>query len=68
MHSRNTKLYEQKYQTALIGTFNVFVRSKLEYCSIILNPEYLHCIDVLEEIQRKMLKTLYYRKHLRYIV
>lgn len=41
--------------------FNSFIRSKLEYCSVIRCPSYNNYINPIESVQRNFLKILYYR-------
>ena len=41
--------------------YNCFVRSKLEYCSLIWSPIYNKHIGELESVQRKFLKYLYFK-------
>lgn len=38
-----------------------FVRSKLEYCSIIWNPLYFKNINLIESVQKKFLKFIYFK-------
>lgn len=45
----------------LIALFNSFVRSKLEYCCTIWNPNYLTYITEIEKILRRFLKFLSYK-------
>lgn len=67
--SSNSGLFDQEYQTTgdRITSYNAFVRTKLEYCAIVWNPGYLQYINLLEAVQRKFLKTVYYRKHRAYV-
>ena len=43
--------------------FNSYVRSKLEYGAIIWNPKTILYSDMLEKIQKRLLRTLFFRKH-----
>jgi len=56
---RNTR--EFRNFNALIIVFNTFVRSKLEYASIIWTPYYKQFINKIERIQNKFLRYLYYK-------
>lgn len=40
-----------------------YVRSKLEYCSVVWDPYYLVYKQALERVQRKFLKYLHFRRH-----
>lgn len=51
---RNCRQFQSK-RTLLI-LFNSFVRSKLEYCSIVWNPYYVKYIQAVENIQKKFIK------------
>ena len=46
--------------------FTSFVRSILEYASIVWSPYYDCYIESLESVQRKFLKFLFWKKHKRY--
>lgn len=50
-------------QEVLISLFNALVRSRLDYGSVVWDPLYNIHIIVLESVQRRFLKYLYYRKH-----
>lgn len=50
----------------LINLYFAYVRSKLEYCSLVWNPIYACYIDSLESVQRKFLKFLCFRIDGRY--
>lgn len=43
--------------------YNSFVRSRLEYNSIIWSPNYVKYIEVLERVQRRFLKYLSYKEN-----
>ena len=47
----------------VILLYNVFVRSILEYACVVWNPIYKCHIDLLESVQRRFLKYLYFRTH-----
>lgn len=53
---------EFNYDTCIL-LFNSYVRSKLEYGAIIWNPKTTLYSDMLEKIQKKLLRTLFFRKH-----
>lgn len=58
--TRNTKqLRNDTFQTL----YDSSVRSILEYCAVIWNPSYIKYVNLVENVQRKFLKTLYFRKH-----
>ena len=50
----------------LITLFSAYVRSKLEYCSLVWNPIYDCYIKSIESVQRKFLKFLIFRIDGRY--
>lgn len=56
---RNTQHF--KRPESLIKLYNTYVRSKLEYCSVIWNPHYDKYKDQIEKVQRKFTRMLYYR-------
>jgi len=47
----------------IVLLYNAFVRSILEYASIIWCPYYTCYIDLIEDVQRKFLKYLFFKKH-----
>lgn len=47
----------------LLSLNYTYVRSKLEYCSVIWDPFYMDHVDVIDRKQRKFCKRLYYVKH-----
>ena len=49
--------------SALKCLFFSYVRSKLEYCSIIWNPYYRCHVERLESVQRRFLKYLSFKLH-----
>lgn len=51
---RNAKKFTNK-RTLLI-LYSSFVRSKIEYCSIVWNPYYIKYIQAIENIQKKFIK------------
>lgn len=54
---KRSSLYFRDTKTITL-LFNTFVRSKLEYCSIIWNPYHKTKIDLIERIQKKFFKYL----------
>ena len=42
----------------VIKLFNTFIRSKLEYCSLVWNPYHQNRINQIEKVQKKFLKYL----------
>ena len=46
--------------------FNTFVRPVLEYAATVWNPYYKCYVDLLENVQRKFLKYLYFKKYKSY--
>jgi hypothetical protein len=62
--TRNTVSFDSN---VLKTFYNAFIRSKLEYCFIVWSPTYQKYIHMLEAVQRKFLKTLYYRRHHEYL-
>lgn len=46
---------------SLIKLYNTYVRSKLEYCCSIWNPYKVTYIELLEKVQRKFTRMLYYK-------
>jgi hypothetical protein len=61
---RNTNSF--KSTDSLITLFNSYIRSKLEYCSIVWQPYYNVHILLLELIQRRFCKYLFYIRFGRY--
>lgn len=47
---------------SLITLFNSLIRSKLEYCSIIWSPHAKEYSGMIEKLQKKLVKFLFYRK------
>lgn len=56
---RNSKDFSDTKTLCLL--FNTFIRSKLEYCSVVWSPSYMHYSNELEKIQRKFLKFLSFK-------
>ena len=52
------RTFKTKKPAFMIKMFNTFVRSKLEYASIIWNPQTKMLINQLEKVQRKFTKRL----------
>ena len=50
----------------MVNMFKVFVRSKLEYCSQVWNPQYISDIDLMESVQRYFTRRLYNNNELSY--
>lgn len=50
-----------KNPNTLILLYNAYVRSQLEYASVVWNPMYAKYIDKIESIQNKFIKKLKYR-------
>lgn len=44
---------------SIIILYNAYVRSHLEYCSVIWSPIYQNSVDKLEKVQRKFTRMLY---------
>jgi hypothetical protein len=61
---RNTNSF--KSTDSLITLFNSYIRSKLEYCSIVWQPYYNVHILLLKRIQRRFCKYLFYIRFGRY--
>ena len=57
---RNTQDFSK---TAIITLFNSLIRSRLEYCSLIWDPSAKIHISVIDRIQNKFLKYLYFREY-----
>lgn len=51
---------EFKKISTVITLFNCFVRSKLEYCSVIWSPHYSVHINRIEKIQKRFVKFMTY--------
>lgn len=58
---RNSRLFSSL--DTLTALYNVFICSKLEYCSVIWAPQYAKYTALLESVQRKFLKFLYFKKY-----
>lgn len=56
---RNTKHFSDLH--AMSSLFNAFVRSKLEYASVVWCPGYDYLADCIEAVQRRFLKHLCYK-------
>lgn len=56
---RNTKSFTNI--NAIKCLYYSLLRSKLEYCSIIWHPYYMNKTKLLEQVQRKFLKFLYFK-------
>ena len=61
------KCFQSRDKDFLIKLFNVFVRSKLEYCSQVWNPQFIGDIDLIEAVQRKFTRRLCYNPSLSYL-
>lgn len=61
---RNTKFFSDINSLKLL--FNAFVRSKLEYASIVWSPGYDQHISSIEQVQRRFLKHLSFKLDQRY--
>lgn len=46
--------------------FNALVRNRLEYCSSVWNPQYVSEIDIIERVQKKFTRMLYFKFKLQY--
>jgi ribonuclease P/MRP protein subunit RPP40 len=44
---------------SLITLYNAYVRSQVEYCSVVWSPIYQNSIDKIERVQRKFTRMLY---------
>lgn len=56
---RTTKAF--KKPKSLITLYYTYVRSRLEYSCPVWNPQYIKYIDLIERVQRKFTRLLYYR-------
>lgn len=52
----------------MISFYKGYVRAKLRYGTVLWNPLYDKYEDMIEGVQRKSLKPLYFRTHGTYIV
>lgn len=52
-----------KNEKTLVRLFNVYVRSVIEYASLIWSPLYDVHINTIEKVQKKFLRYLYYKKY-----
>lgn len=50
-----------KSHESLLKLYYAYVRSRLEYCCSIWNPQYTKYIDLIERVQKKFTRLLYYR-------
>lgn len=58
---RNSFYYRS--QSTVLTLFNAFVRSKLEYCSVVWNPHSQNRIDQIERPQKRFLKYVLRKFH-----
>lgn len=56
---RTTKRF--KSPQSIIKLYYAYVRSRLDYCCSVWNPQYIKYIDQIERVQRKFTRLLYYR-------
>lgn len=59
-------LYKFKNIRTYMTLYNLYIRSILEYCSVIWNPHYQSHIDRLERVQRKFTRIVYRKFHYPY--
>lgn len=57
---RNTQLFDDSSTLRIL--FFSLVRSKLEYCSVVWSPFYAYLVRQIEDVQRRFLKYLYFKK------
>lgn len=50
-----------KNPRSMLVQFNTLVRSRLEYCSTVWNPLYVHGIDQIERVQKKFTRLHYFK-------
>lgn len=48
---------------SILSLYFSFVRSKLEYASLVWSPIYKYQINLLEQVQRRSLKFIYFKQH-----
>ena len=58
---RNSDSFQQI--STLNSLYFAYVRSKMEYCSVVWAPYYQVYRDMIEKVQRRFLKYIYYRTH-----
>lgn len=56
---RNSKFFTNPQ--SLLKLYYTYVRSRLEYCCSVWNPQYSKYIDQIERVQKKFTRLLYYR-------
>lgn len=44
-----------------IRLYNAYVRSRLEYCCTVWNPQYAKYVDKIERVQKKFTRMLYFK-------
>lgn len=56
---RTTKLFRDP--KSILRLYYAYVRSRLEYSCSVWNPQYVKYIDLIERVQKKFTRLLYYR-------